>query len=537
MGAAVVFRNGNIDAYNGGWVTLKAAEAGVWYDISVTFNMSTSKYYVEIDGIVYGEFSFRNVLTSVGAIAVGSNRVDVSISYDYIKIEKLWAPALTLNNTYTALDLDLGENQVELDYTVDGYYHLVAVTCDNTEGWSYAAGKVTFTKGGVYVITVTAKSIAGESSRSFTVEVSSLAVPADITAPGAASLVLEQNGVYTLYALNGLGSPAGTVNVACDQTEGFTLREDNKTVDFTAAGVYVFTITATAPDGEWIDVVKTVTVTVYDEALYYDDFEGATGSYAVVTTGTADAVKQVGGELVITNPSTAIRAYAVYTVAPMSGIYQFGGTFKVTGITTATYVFLLTNEYNQPGDSIALTTTKMGPAVIVNGGYIQAINGSNWVNLISAAEGRSYNISVTFDVNTFKYSVAIDGIIYGQFNFRNNLTNFSAIAVGCNTKDHTIRYTDITVKRLDGPAVLTESDTLTWNLADGDLTLKYLVLGAESAVLSSEDENVTIDSLAGKITFAEAGVYTVTITAVNGNKLTVKDITVNVTEPEPPEGE
>ena len=222
------------------------------------------------DNVYLGNFDFRGNDNDPAMFRFGTNAVDTQATLYSVTACRLGAeaPVISVENTTANVQLSGGTASYKLDYSVTPADAEVTVTCDNQSADIGSDKKtVTFDTAGTYVFTITA--VNDEITRTAKITVTVLAE--DVVSPVITVNTAEKDDLYLTgdsveYALDYTVTPdTAAVTVTCDQQSGAVIDSDNKTVTFTAAGVYTFTITA-VNDGA--TETETIVVTVTEKPAF-----------------------------------------------------------------------------------------------------------------------------------------------------------------------------------------------------------------------------------------------------------------------------
>ena len=222
------------------------------------------------DNVYLGNFDFRGNGNDPAMFRFGTNAVDTQATLYSVTACRLGAeaPVINVENTTANVQLSGGTASYKLDYSVTPADAEVTVTCDNQSADIGADKKtVTFDTAGTYVFTITA--VNDEITRTAKITVTVLAE--DVVSPVITVNTAEKDDLYLTgdsveYALDYTVTPdTAAVTVTCDQQSGAVIDSDNKTVTFTAAGVYTFTITAVNDN---VTETETIVVTVTEKPAF-----------------------------------------------------------------------------------------------------------------------------------------------------------------------------------------------------------------------------------------------------------------------------
>ena len=260
---------------------------------------------VSFGGSAYlGNFDFRDNTGKILMYRMGSDNGSAYFTMHSIVAKQLTEktdPVVTVTESNAQVTLEGGSAQYTLQYSVDPADAAVEISCDKQTGFKLEGDVVTFTEEGTYVFTVkaTKDGVSGEGKITVSVAAEGAEAPAVDVTVAEKTLTLTDGKVE--YALEYTVTPAGAaVTVTCDQTQGFTLNDDNKTVEFTAVGVYTFTVKA---ENDGLSDEATIVITV-NEALTFtaapEDDELTLQDSRIDATNDASMIATQSASIVIT---------------------------------------------------------------------------------------------------------------------------------------------------------------------------------------------------------------------------------------------
>ena len=516
MGAAVIFLNNSIQAYDsvaGKWVILKEASMDTYYDLQVSFNMNTETYLVSIDGDTYGPFKYRNSLTDFGVLAIGSNRPNIDIVVDSLKLERIYVPSLTLNNTSEEILLVDGSASVVLDYEINEFTHELEVVVDsNNYTYDSLTKTITFSDVGVYNVTLRAQSILGIVEQSIVITVNEAPRIEINYTEAEVNLALDATHTFVYQVF---GTPTPETIIKTTSETGYSLLDN--AVTFSEEGVYVFTITATNS----VDTIsREITLTVVTKNEPTLDVGYTTAEVNIATDATHTLVYEALGD---PNPTTSIE------VTPSTGYTLSGDTLTFTEVGTYTVTITATNINGSESKDITINViNELAPTISIE--YSEAVVDLRLTNthtLTYSITGAPEPTVVIETANTSGYSIVDNVITFteeGTFVFTITATN----SQGSDTKVVSI---DVVTTAL--PEITVNEATPSINLVnDSHVILDYSVIG--SPIPTTE---ISVDKLTGytkvsntELAFYETGVYLVTVTATNSVGVDSKTITITVND-------
>lgn len=258
---AFAFENGNIKYHSGaGWTNITPFTVGTYYDIKLVLNIETAKFVAYINDVRFGEFSFRVAANkdAMTHLYIGSDKTGSDMNYEFIKVSYTEATQFTLSETEATIDMNVTSTYtLPLSTQVVYPEAVLTVTSEQTVGWSYQAGIITFTSAGVYTFVIQSFNYTGMVEETITITVLGSVVAPTLKEVEMTGFVdFNQTQSYT-FVYTVAGNPAPVVTITSDATTGYTIAGD--VVTFTEVGSYTFTITATNEAGS---VVQEVVVDV-----------------------------------------------------------------------------------------------------------------------------------------------------------------------------------------------------------------------------------------------------------------------------------
>lgn len=241
---SLAFEGGTIRNHFNGWNNTNIPyELNTWNDLRLVLDIEKANYELYFNGEYCNTFSFRNasLKNDITHFYIGTGKANTKLYYDEIKVYNVPQVKVAPENEEVILEFGETNPTYELQFEVLGQVDEPTITCDQEDGFILEGKQVTFTAPGTYVFTIRAgnKDLIDEAT--ITVTVSESVPPTIVTEENEFTHDIEL-GEFTLeYTVT--GNPLPEVAITCDQETGYTLSENK--VTFTAAGTYVFTITAT----------------------------------------------------------------------------------------------------------------------------------------------------------------------------------------------------------------------------------------------------------------------------------------------------
>lgn len=371
---------------------------------------------------------------------------------------------------------------------------------------------------------------------------------------------IENFGGSAQYTLDYTAEEGAEVEISCDQTDGWVC-EDKKTVTFTAAGKYVFTVKV---QNDYGSIQKTVTVTVLEDTVPDTEtlFESAdlakgedesitvtqTGDGASLTTGADGATFKTG----TTNGTVTFRKKFA---APFSGIVETEISFRINEKLQNSFNLLF---FFKDGNTTAATNFMVGMD-----GTIQYRGGTGYYKdswkgipyegrVVTAQVGEWWTLRAVCDfTNKMCYAYVmreggnthgIEGATWlylGEFEFRTPDIEADVVSTGIDNKkgmDVTVRNLKVTQYNIPYIAGVVEDATYSLKLEKEDAKFDLLAvpLGGTFSDLRCDAQDGW-SRAENELTFTKQGTYKFTYEAANGTGTATRTFTVVVEESRVPE--
>ena len=328
-----------------------------------------------------------------------------------------------------------------------------------------------------------------------------------------------------------IGEPEPTVSVA-SKSKGVTVAADNKTVSFTAAGVYTVTLKAENTLGS---AEQTFTINVRADAdTYLDTDFSVNPGFTFTQTGGASAGIADGKLSLVTATSGTTSAFARYDFGEsLSGLVYAEAEIKYdsTGSSRFANIFYLFTEGTTTNDSSKATVS-----IAIEKDTLKYHDGSGWKNLgKTVPAGTTFTLGVMLDFTGATMSVTYNGETLGSdLSFRNvsYAASTSVMLIGSDKAGDSFSYNGMKFVKVTAPVVTVKEAEAEVDLQQSaDYMFKYEVApanaeigiaGTPSAGWSWKEANKTV-------TFSAAGDYVFTITAKNMGFTAHGTVTVTVT--------
>ncbi len=378
----------------------------------------------------------------------------------------------------------------------------------------------------------------------------------------AASGVLDLSKSSTFVLGYETSGELADILITCDQAEGFSVAEDKKTITFTEAGSYTFTVTLQSSFG---NIAREITVVVED---------GIAATVSVVNTTFGEATREED-EARIARPNapeatsyaftengleftTADGAPSVYYDidfgAALKGVYVTEMEFRIP-VTTANQMVNLVFFFSKSAiaESGAATTnvavsgsgnlqyrggsiTSWTTVKYANGEDVSIVKGDTWYKLLVVNDFDAHKTYILFMNDS-----AQEGAQYayiGAYDFRTPAQPAEVLRIGIDKKSNAaLTMKSLNVYKTNAPFLLNvaaEQATLETSGAPVSTTIAANALLAGRVTLSCTSENSASCSIDGmRATFSAAGKYQLTVTAENslGSVSKVVEVTVNAIAP------
>lgn len=341
----------------------------------------------------------------------------------------------------------------------------------------------------------------------------------------------EENQVELNYDV--IGEPDPTVSVA-SKSEGVTVAADNKTVTFTAAGVYTVTLEAENSLGT---AEQTFTINVRADANTYLDTEfDVNPGFTFTTSGSATAGITDNKLSLVTATSGSSSAFARYDFGEaLSGtVYAEAEiTYDSTGSGRFANIFYLFTEGTTSNDSSRATIS-----IAIDRGTLQ-YNAGGWKSLNrTVTAGTTFTLGVTMDFDNATMDVTYDGVTVGtDLSFRNTsyADSTSVMLIGSDKEGDSFSYNSMKLVKVEAPEITVGEATGAVDIQeDANYTLPYTVAPSDATVTVTGTPNTGWTWQQGQknkaVTFTSAGTYVFTITATGeAGASSQATITVTVT--------
>ncbi len=489
------------------------------------------------------------------------------------------APQITINEPTAEVNLEGGEAEYTLDYSVTPADAAVSITCNRTTGFTREGNDVTFTAAATYTFTIVATSEGGTAKGTIRVTVNEEVLAPEFTTEQAdVSLELttaqfpSTSAVTLDYAVTGGGEMAMSLAETTDPAVGgWTYDADADTITFTKAGTYTFTLTATNEKGS---DTSTFTATVTDQfagvnrqdAFLDADFtstqipsgwtelKGANGSITYSENGAKfDVASTSDNNAIVRTPFTVNEGLVEISVTFSNDYSRVGGQGDVP------FLNLIVLE---SADTNTVSTWPVGIGVqdsylVVHEGTDKGSGGWNSGSMsigssqrVRLIDNEVYTVKAIIDFDNERVYLYISGenrydddrateiplgdnVYLGNFDFRGNDNDPAMFRFGTNAVDTQATLYSVTACRLgaEAPVINVENTTANVQLSDGTASyeLDYSVTPADAAVtVTCDKQSAVIGSDKKTVTFDTAGTYVFTITAVNDEITRTAKITVTV---------
>ena len=487
------------------------------------------------------------------------------------------APQITINEPTAEVNLEGGEAEYTLDYSVTPADAAVSITCNRTTGFTREGNDVTFTAAATYTFTIVATSEGGTAKGTIRVTVNEEVLAPEFTTEQAdVSLELttaqfpSTSAVTLDYAVTGGGEMAMSL---AETTEigGWTYDADADTITFTKAGTYTFTLTATNEKGS---DTSTFTATVTDQfagvnrqdAFLDADFtstqipsgwtelKGANGSITYSKNGAKfDVASTSDNNAIVRTPFTVNEGLVEISVTFSNDYSRVGGQGDVP------FLNLIVLE---SADTNTVSTWPVGIGVqdsylVVHEGTDKGSGGWNSGSMsigssqrVRLIDNEVYTVKAIIDFDNERVYLYISGenrydddrateiplgdnVYLGNFDFRGNDNDPAMFRFGTNAVDTQATLYSVTACRLgaEAPVINVENTTANVQLSDGTASYKldYSVTPADAEVtVTCDNQSADIGADKKTVTFDTAGTYVFTITAVNDEITRTAKITVTV---------
>lgn len=489
------------------------------------------------------------------------------------------APQITINEPTAEVNLEGGEAEYTLDYSVTPADAAVSITCNRTTGFTREGNDVTFTAAATYTFTIVATSEGGTAKGTIRVTVNEeVLAPAFTKDQADVSLELttaqfpSTSAVTLDYTVTGGGEMAMSLAETTDPAVGgWTYDADAGTITFTKAGTYTFTLTATNEKGS---DTSTFTATVTDrfagvnrqEAFLNADFtstqipsgwtelKGTNGSITYSENGAKfDVASTSDNNAIVRTPFTVNEGLVEISVTFSNDYSREGGQGDVP------FLNLIVLE---SADTNTVSTWPVGVGVqdsylVVHEGTDKGSGGWNSGSMsigssqrVRLIDGEKYTVKAIIDFDNERYYLYISGanrydddrttviplgedVYLGNFDFRGNGNDPAMFRFGTNAVDTQATLYSVTACRLGAvaPEIRVENTTANVQLSGGTASYKlnYSVTPADAAVtVTCDNQSADIGADKKTVTFDTAGTYVFTIKAVNDEITRTATITVTV---------
>ena len=489
------------------------------------------------------------------------------------------APQITINEPTAEVNLEGGEAEYTLDYSVTPADAVVSITCNRTTGFTREGNDVTFTAAATYTFTIVATSEGGTAKGTIRVTVNEeVLAPAFTKDQADVSLELttaqfpSKSAVTLDYMVTGGGEMAMSLAETTDPAVGgWTYDADAGTITFTKDGTYTFTLTATNEKGS---DTSTFTATVTDqfagvnrqEAFLDADFtstqipsgwtelKGTNGSITYSENGAKfDVASTTDNNAIVRTPFTVNEGLVEISVTFSNDYSREGGQGDVP------FLNLIVLE---SADASATSTWPVGVGVqdsylVVHEGTDKGSGGWNSGSMsigssqrVRLIDGEVYTVKAIIDFDNERYYLYISGanrydddrttviplgedVYLGNFDFRGNGNDPAMFRFGTNAVDTQATLYSVTACRLGAvaPEIRVENTTANVQLSGGTASYKlnYSVTPADAAVtVTCDNQSAEIGADKKTVTFDTAGTYVFTIKAVNDEITRTATITVTV---------
>jgi PKD repeat protein len=539
------FKNHNGTAWSS---PIAGYSVNTWYEITMALDIGNSQYDLIINGTRYSGLPFRNkgdgIEDNIRVLNFGTAKADANMFYDYIKVFAVNEDISFALNSPLTQSINLDDPSEDpfyvFDYTAAGDPEpTVSITCDRTSGFAFDPSdgkKVIFTGAGVYTFTVTATNGVTDLTETVTVTVTGSAqAPALSIGSAAGTIALSVTDTYVLdYELTS-GNPAPNIDVTCDKALGYTLDADKKTVTFTTAGIYVFTVTASNK----IDTVSgQITVKVMaSHAIFEEDFDsGMPSSLENTVSGSGAIAVKTDGSAGVLNIKTGAgtgNAMSKHDFGfALSGKVLFETTFKNDSSASGYFGNILFLYQTGAGSG---DTSKIAAALAVEAGALKHHDGS-WKTITPLTIGNWYEIDALVDFDAAQLTVYVNGTKFGPYNFRNSSIkdDVSLLYIGSSKVNTDFSYDSIKATIVQPPTlgIDTAHESLDLDLSNS-LVLDYRVL---SMFGDDYDIEISCDRADGfeigldhkTVSFTTLGTYVFTLTVSDRGGIAAGTITVEV---------
>ena len=519
-------------------------------DAAVTWSSDKETVATVEAGVVHAVAEGTAVITAAAGDA--SATCTVTVSEQTAQVVK---PVLTVNETQAKVLLSGGKAEYEFDYTVTPAGAMVDITWDKSaEGVTRDGKKVTFTKTGTYVFTITAQNGGGSDSKTVTVTVENAPAPEFTTLPAKHLEATLQDAEYPsncTLPLSYAVQAAGDLDVTLEETAqtpvgGWYFDAEEKSITFTRGGEFAFLLTASDENGEdTCEFTASITdlypssETEEADVIWQQNFDGTSkpaGWTETIGTPGTDTITYTENGVTLHKDQSGKSVFLQYDFdAPMAGVVEFTVEFKTASTGFVNLLFL-----RGDGDDYAVTVAIQDNTLMIN-------EASGWNREIALFEstktrlvpGEDYTLRAVADCISERVYLYLSGEHYiadnasggagenkalGEdvylcnFDFRVNGEQIKAYRMGSDIQNAETEFTvyAITAKQIV-PAVKAAAATAVVELEDGaaEYTFDYTVVPADATVTIECDKTDGVKIEEGKASFTKAGTYVFTITAEN----------------------